>query len=195
VLKRRSCHHGRWISTGLSQSGHCSRRLVAAMKRTPNTSMSHGMGMFPPNSPPSTAAAAPASSQAGDADLTSFTELRPASGAPGSPTHRSNEISASPSLRSPHTDPNLHMLCPVCYNELRAGGYYSCSGSSAGHGHSTVCVPCFSSPQARRTECLYLPCMAARGQEELTGNHVVALSLKFGDGLPAVRLGESAPMM
>jgi len=36
--------------------------------------------------------------------------------------------------------------------------------------------------------------MAARGQEELTGNHVVASALKFGDGLPAVRLGESEPI-
>jgi len=142
--------------------------------------------MFPPNSPPSAAAA----------DLTAFAELRPASGEPGSSTLHSNEISASPSHRSPHTDPNLHMSCLVCNNALGAGGngpaYYSCSGSSAGHGHSTVCVPCFSSPKARLTGCLVR--MAARGQEELTGNHVVASALKFGDGLPAVRLGESEPI-
>jgi len=155
------------------------------MNRTPNTSMSHGLGMFPPNSPPSAAAAAPlmtpfrtirystanerppASLLAGDADLTAFAELRPASGEPGSPTLRGNEISAFPSHRSPHTDPNLHMLCLVCNNALGAGGngsaYYSCSGSSAGHGHSTVCEPCFSSPKARLTECHVR--MAARGQD------------------------------
>jgi len=106
------------------------------------------------------------------------------------------QISASPSHLSPHTDPNLHMLCLVCNNALGAGGnglaYYSCSVSSAGHGHSIVCVPCFSSLKARLTECLVR--MAARGQEELTGNHVVASALKFGDGLPAVRSGGSEPM-
>jgi len=74
------------------------------MNRTPNTSMSHGLGMFPPNSPPSAAAATsfmtplrtirysaanecpPASLLAGDADLTVFAKLRLASSAPGSPT-------------------------------------------------------------------------------------------------------------
>ena len=73
------------------------------MNSTPNTSLSHKLGMFPPNSPPSAAAAAPlmtplrtirysaanerppASLMAGDADLTAFAELRPVSGEPGSP--------------------------------------------------------------------------------------------------------------
>jgi len=184
------------------------------MNRTPNTSMSHGLGMFPPNSPPSAVAAAPfmmplrtirysatnkqppASLLVVNADLTAFAELRPASGEPGSPTLCGNEISASPSHHSQHTDPNLHMLCLACNNALGAGGnslaYYSCSGSSAGHGHSTVCKPCFSSPKARLTECLVR--MAARGQEESTGNHGVASALKFGDGLPAVHSGESEPI-
>jgi len=120
------------------------------------------IGNVLPNSPLSVAAAAPLISPesilVGYSNLTAFAKLRPASSEPGSPTLRSNKISASPSHHSQYTDPNLHMLCLVCNNALGTGGnnfaYYSCSGSSAGHGHSTVCVPCFSSPKARLTECL-----------------------------------------
>lgn len=101
-----------------------------------------------------------------------------------------------PIIHSPHMNANLHMMCFLCKTPLGSAGgehaYYSCSGSSRGHGHMSVCVACFSAPKAKSHECMVR--MAVRTQAEFTGNHVVASQLKFADGLPAVPLGQSEPI-
>ena len=101
-----------------------------------------------------------------------------------------------PIIHSPHTNANLHMMCFLCNTPLGSAGgdraYYSCSGSSRGHGHMSVCISCFSAPKAKSHECIVR--MAVRTHAEFTGNHVVASLLKFGDGLPAVPLGQSEPI-
>lgn len=152
-------------STCISPSGRCSRRPVSSYE--PHTQHKHEPrnGNVPAKQPSERGSCGtrrrvdeaderpPASLDAGDADLDAFAELRPASGPPGSATLRDEDLEdfeglrpasghpAFPALRSPHTDPNLHMSCLVCHNELEAGGnstaYYCCRGSSAGHGHST----------------------------------------------------------
>ena len=63
-----------------------------------------------------------------------------------------------PIIHSPHMNANLHMMCFLCKTPLGSAGgehaYYSCSGSSRGHGHMSVCVACFSAPKAKSHECM-----------------------------------------